>query len=116
MMAEQYSVIEEKKYYKTLRDGHIESIGLLNPYLDPNVHIEINEQEYKEIESAMKQRPELRDGYMSLLKAATLEWEYVELPPLQDPEESNIDFIMEYLAEQEERICLLELFGGANDL
>ena len=105
----EWTVKEEHRYYKVVDSFYIVSIGFLNPALDPNKYQEITEEEYLMIEEAMNARPELKDGFINMLRADTLEWEDIALPAPEEPEETDMEFLMEYLADQEERICLLEL-------
>lgn len=58
---------------------------------------EITESEYAEIMQKIRNKPTDPDGYMYKLRADTLEWELVELPPMPEPEptaEELLDIIL----------------------
>lgn len=48
---------------------------------------EINEQEYNTILDIIRNAPAAPDGYQYILRADTLMWELVELPPEPEPSE-----------------------------
>lgn len=50
---------------------------------------QITETEYNEILSAMQSAPSAPDGYTYKLKADTLTWELVELPPIEDDDDAT---------------------------
>ena len=54
--------------------------------------IEITQQEYDTILSAIHNRPEQKDGFALMLKNDSLEWEYVALPEPVDEEASPEDY------------------------
>lgn len=67
-------------YAKMLDDGIIIAVG------ENIAGEEISETEYNAILSALSERPTAPSGYEYALRADTLEWEIVELPPEPDPE------------------------------
>ena len=70
-------------FYKVIEDGYIIGIGT-----NGNDSVtEITESEYNTILSLIHNRPTARDGYTYKLKADTLEWELVELPPIDDTDD-----------------------------
>lgn len=78
-------------YRKVVEDGYILCVGT---GIDGT---EITEQEYSEIMTAIMSAPKAETGYAYKLKADTLEWELVELPPEPDPEpepEELIDILL----------------------
>ena len=62
-------------YAKMLDDGIIIAVG------ENIAGEEISETEYNAILSALSDRPTAPSGYEYALRADTLEWELVELPP-----------------------------------
>ena len=74
---------------KIINDGHI--IAVTTGYGTE----QITEQEYNKILSIIHNRPTPSDGYTYKLRADTLEWELVELPPVeeQDDEATESDYI-----------------------
>lgn len=70
-------------FYKAIENGYIIGIGT-----NGNDSVtEITEAEYNEILSLIHNRPTAQDGFIYKLKAGTLEWELVELPPIDDTDE-----------------------------
>lgn len=59
------------RYYKTIRDGYIISVGV------GNCGIEIEESEYESILSMLNNKPEKAEGRKTML-TEQLEWEQVE--------------------------------------
>ena len=53
--------------------------------------VEISEEEYNGILSIIRAAPTAPEGYIYLLRADTLEWELVELPPEPEPEDPELD-------------------------
>ena len=49
----------------------------------------VTREKYEQILSLLLERPIAQDGYEYLLRADTLEWELVELPPEPDPGEDE---------------------------
>ena len=49
--------------------------------------IEINQSEYNTIMQKIQNKPSDPDGYQHKLRADTLEWELVELPPIDDTDD-----------------------------
>lgn len=70
-------------YYKNISDGYITSVST------ERGQIEIDKAEYDAIIALMHSRPTPPDGYDYRLRADTLEWELVELPPAE-PEEDEL--------------------------
>ena len=67
------------RYFKTIVDGYIFSISIWNG------QTEISETEYNSIMSIIQTAPTAADVYYYRLRADTLEWELVELPPEPEP-------------------------------
>ena len=70
-------------YNKTIIDGYISFVGT------GEMGEQINESEYNELMSIIHNRPIPQSGYDYKLKADTLTWELVELPPIEDDEEAT---------------------------
>ena len=68
-------------YSKIIEDGYILAVGtgILGE--------EITESEYNEILSLVHNRPTPPSGFDYKLKADTLTWELVELPPIDDTDD-----------------------------
>lgn len=77
-----------RAYYKQIEDGYIIGIGTNGNDSVP----EISETEYNQLRSIIKARPEDPDGYTWMLRADTLEWEIVEVPPEPEPDAEISDF------------------------
>ena len=73
------------KYYKTINDGYLVSVGT------GTGGTEITESEYNELLSIIHNRPIPQSGYDYKLKADTLTWELVELPPIDDTDEDTTE-------------------------
>lgn len=73
-------------FIKQINGDFIESIG------EGNCGTAVSEEEYNEILGAMHSRPTPPEGYDYCLRADTLEWELVELPPIfsNDNEDKRI--------------------------
>lgn len=71
------------RYYKTIIDGYLVSVGT------GTGGIEITESEYNDLLSIIHNRPTPQTGFDYKLKADTLEWELVELPPVEDDDEAT---------------------------
>ena len=68
-----------KAVYKIIDGGYISGIGT-----NGNDRVtEITESEYSEILAAIGNKPTDPDGYAYKLRADTLEWELVKLPPVE---------------------------------
>lgn len=67
-------------FNKTTENGYIISVGV------NIVGEEITEEEYNAILSRINSAPTAPSGYTYKLRADTLEWELVELPPMPEPE------------------------------
>ena len=66
------------RYYKTIIDGYLVSVGA------GTGGTEITESEYNELLSIIHNRPTPSTGFDYKLKADTLTWKLVELPPIDD--------------------------------
>jgi hypothetical protein len=66
---------------KVINNGYIIAVST------GNTGEQITETEYNEILSAMQSAPTAPDGYTYKLKADTLTWELVELPPIDDTDD-----------------------------
>lgn len=66
------------RYYKLIIDGYLVSVGT------GTGGTEITESEYNDLLSIIHNRPTPTTGFDYKLKADTLEWELVELPPIED--------------------------------
>lgn len=72
-------------YCLIISNGYIEGFcqsedAVLNP---------ISEEEFNRIKSIHSEKPTAPDGYTYKLKADTLTWELVELPPIEDDDEAT---------------------------
>ena len=67
--------------YEQVENGYVIAVG------DSIVGEEITEKEFKEILEKIKSSPRDPNGYQYKLRADTLEWELVELPPAPEPSE-----------------------------
>lgn len=68
------------KKIKIIEDGYIVGIGF-------GYGESISESEYNHVLSLVNSRPTPTDGYTYKLRADTLEWELVELPPIDDTDD-----------------------------
>ena len=77
------------RYYKKIIDGYLVSVGT------GTGGTEITESEYNEFLSIIHNRPTPPTGFDYKLKADTLTWELVELPPIDetDDEATESDYI-----------------------
>ena len=57
---------------------------IVNGYV---VAVEKTDDNYEGLIQKIKNAPTAQDGYMYRLRADTLEWELVELPPMPEPED-----------------------------
>ena len=67
-------------YYATIIDGYIVCIS------EKSGNVVIPHEQYLVIISKIHDKPTTPIGYVYRLRADTLEWELVELPPVQEPE------------------------------
>jgi hypothetical protein len=67
------------RYFKEIEGDYIVMIGC------GNGGIEIPYAEYVALLGIIKQRPTDLDGYTYMLRADTLAWELVSLPPMPEP-------------------------------
>lgn len=97
--------MRNSKYFKQSQNGYIF-------YISQDIGgIEISENEYSTILSAIRNCPTAPDGYGYRLRE-DLSWELYELPiipPTEEAEELTYDEILEALAEAEYELCLWEL-------
>ena len=73
------------RYYKNLTDGYIMSVSI------GMGDVPITEEEYHAILNTIPTTPPTVSGYTYMLRADTLEWELVYLPP--DPEPGDEDYV-----------------------
>ena len=55
------------------------------------VAVESTDEQYNMIASIIGDKPSDPSGYVYMLRADTLEWELVELPPVPEPEMTDTD-------------------------
>lgn len=72
-------------YTKTVRNGFIYCVG------SGVAGAAITEEEYNTILGTIRNRPTAPSGYTYKLRADTLEWELVELPPEPEPGEEDAE-------------------------
>lgn len=70
--------------FKVIDDGYVLGIGINQSPID-----EITQKEYDELTDIFRNKPTAPEGYHYLLRADTLEWELVEIPPEPDEPEVN---------------------------
>lgn len=75
------------KHYKTINDDYIFAISI------GRGQTEITEEEYNHLMGVIKSAPTATRGYTYKLRADTLEWEQVELPPVPEPELSDTEVL-----------------------
>lgn len=80
-------------YSKLIEGGYIIAVGtgILGE--------EIKESEYNELLSIIHNRPIPQSGYDYKLKADTLTWELVELPPIEDDDDATESDYIEALQD-----------------
>lgn len=79
------------KYYKIVSGEYVVAFGI------GSGAVEITKTEYQSIKEAASLSPAAPSGYTYKLRADTLEWELVELPPMPEPEptaEELLDIIL----------------------
>ena len=80
------------RFFKNLNGKYIDSIST------GSGEVEFTESEYNEIHNIILNRPTPPNGYDYMLRADTLEWELVELPPMPEdediPDEEALDIIL----------------------
>ena len=79
----------DMKYYKTVDNGYIISVGT------GSVGTEITEQEYAEILATIRNKPTARDGYDYRLKT-DLTWEEYALPPIEPEPPTDEEALTRY--------------------
>lgn len=76
------------KFYKEINEGYIASVSTQTGDGNGN----ITEAEYNAILSTIRAKPVAPTGYDYMLRADTLEWELVELPPIpEDDTEATVE-------------------------
>lgn len=69
-------------YFMTVSDGYVDSFGMASA----EVQTAISEETYSLIAERIGEKPTAPSGFDYKLRADTLEWELVELPPMPEPE------------------------------
>lgn len=69
-------------YFEIDADGYVASYGTSTA----EVQRSISAERFEMIAGKIRQKPTAPDGYTYKLRADTLEWELVELPPMPEPE------------------------------
>lgn len=82
-----------EKYFKNIENGYIVYIST------GSGAEEISKDEYDSIMLILRNRPTPPSGYDYALRADTLEWELVELPPMPEPELTDEELTDEELVE-----------------
>jgi hypothetical protein len=82
-----------KKYYKNLENGYIFAVSI-----DYGA-VEITESEYNTIMQKIQSKPTDPDGYQYKLRADNLEWELVELPPVEPEPLTDEEALTRYANE-----------------
>lgn len=62
--------------FKAIIDDYVIGVGINSNPID-----QITQDEYDTLTELFRHRPEAPDGYRYMLRADTLEWELVEIPP-----------------------------------
>ena len=81
------------RYYKIIDSSYIISVGT------GTGGTEITESEYNNLLSIIHNRPTPPSGYDYKLKADTLTWELVELPPIEEDDEATESDYIEALQD-----------------
>ena len=66
--------------FKVIQDGYVLGVGENQSPIDM-----ITQTEYDTLSAIFRNKPQNPEGYRYMLRADTLEWELVEIPP--EPEE-----------------------------
>lgn len=80
-------------YYKSIVDNYITALATKQEhwkvyYISDGLELtEITESEFNELLSVFQTKPKVVDGYKHCLRADTLTWERVELPPVEEQDE-----------------------------
>ena len=69
-------------FFMTVSGGYVESYGAASA----EVQTAVSEETYNLISERISEKPAAPDGFAYKLRADTLEWELVELPPMPEPE------------------------------
>lgn len=85
-------------YLKIVSNGYVMSV-LKAEYQSDIDGVPITEAEYSNIQNAMKSIPPAVDSYARKLRADTLEWELVELPPIEPEPLTDGESITRYANE-----------------
>lgn len=80
-------------WYKAIENGYILYVGV------GRGEIQITHEEYIELLAIIENRPTDIEGYTYMLRADTLEWELVELPPEPEPEPTPDEALTRYANE-----------------
>lgn len=70
--------------FKAVYEDYIIGIGINQSPID-----DISIEEYEMLKAKFRSRPDAPDGYRYMLRADTLEWDLVEIPP--EPEDNPIE-------------------------
>ena len=76
--------------YKEIVDGYVYTVGTGRGFT------EITQAEYNNLLGIITSVPTAPDGYAYRLRADTLEWELVELPPEPEPEPEQEEALTRY--------------------
>lgn len=78
----------EKRYkYKCIEGDYIIALSQCNSELHSVTHEAISAEEYANVLSIFRNHPSAPTGFTYKLKADTLTWELVELPPIDDTDD-----------------------------
>ena len=82
-------------YYKNIFNGYIESVST------GSGQTSITVEEYNALLDIIHTHPDAHEGYIYMLRADTLTWELVKLPPVPEPEpeEATIEDYQSALGE-----------------
>lgn len=78
------------RYYINAENGYIGNISTVSLDGEGNATAE----QYEEVKALYDNKPSAPEGYVYLLRASTLDWELVELPPMppEDEEATTEDY------------------------
>ena len=88
-------------YFAVINNGYVDSFGTA----EREIATVITEAQYNEIKSKLGNHPTAPDGYTYKLRADTLEWELVKLPPIEPEPLTDEEALTRYANE----------LTGAND-
>lgn len=66
------------RFFKKIDNGYLIAIG------EGDGETEIAESEYRSVMQKIQEKPTAPEGFRYRLRADTLEWELVELPPVEE--------------------------------